>query len=128
MEIRFLRHATFVVEVGGLKILVDPMLSPAEAMEPIANAGNQLRIPMVGLPLSEAEMGQVLESLDAVLVTHTHRDHWDAQAQALLPRHLPILCQPEDKGTIASAGFSEVLPVDQHMEWRGLLISRTGGQ
>ncbi|GLV55752.1 hypothetical protein KDH_25960 [Dictyobacter sp. S3.2.2.5] len=128
MQIHFLRHATLTVQYDNLTLLVDPMLSPARAMEPIANAGNDWRIPMVELPLSEAELEALLHHIDGVLVTHTHRDHWDAAAQELLPKHIPILCQPEDQSVFEQAGFTSVLPVRQQMEWRGLQISRTGGQ
>ncbi|GHO46880.1 MBL fold metallo-hydrolase [Ktedonospora formicarum] len=128
MKIHLLRHATLVITSGNHTILVDPMLSPAQAMEPIANAGNQLRIPMVELPLSSMELQTLLGKIDAVLVTHTHRDHWDSSAQSLLPKHLPILCQPEDQGVFEQAGFSTVLPIEQQRNWQGLQIFRTGGQ
>ena len=128
MHIRLLRHATLVLTIHGRTLLVDPMLSPLEAMEPIANAGNQRRIPMVPLPISDEELQQVLGSIDAVLVTHTHRDHWDASAQAMLPKHLPLLCQPADQELFEQAGFSQVLPITEHLTWRGIEIDRTGGQ
>ncbi len=128
MHIHFLRHATLVLTIHSLTLLVDPMLSPLEAMEPIANAGNQQRIPMVPLPLSDEELQQALGGVDAVLVTHTHRDHWDASAQAMLQKHLPLLCQPEDQEALEQAGFSQVLPVTEHLTWRGLQIDRTEGQ
>ncbi len=128
MKIHLLRHATLIVTLGDLTLLVDPMLSPAQAMEPVANAGNQWRIPLVELPLPPMELHALLEHIDAVLVTHTHRDHWDATAQALLPKQLPILCQPEDQGVIEQAGFSSVLPIQQRREWQGLQLFRTGGQ
>ncbi len=76
MYIHFLRHATLLLTINDLTLLVDPMLSPLEAMGPIANAGNQQRIPMVPLPVSDADLQQILQRIDAVLVTHTHRDHW----------------------------------------------------
>lgn len=128
MKIHFLRHATFVLTINDHTILVDPMLSPAQTMDPIPNAGNDRRIPMVDLPLTEAELLQLLPKIDAVLVTHTHRDHWDTYAQELLPKHLPIFCQPEDQASIQQAGFSQVQPVTAQLEWQGLQISRTGGQ
>lgn len=128
MHIHFLRHATLVLTIHNLALLVDPMLSPLEAMEPIANAANERRIPMLPLPLSDEELRQVLAKIDAVLVTHTHRDHWDASAQAMLPKHLPILCQPEDQDAIEQAGFSQVLPITRQLAWHGLQIDRTGGQ
>ena len=128
MHMHFLRHATFTLTSDNFSMLIDPMLSPAEAMDPIANAGNQRRIPMVPLPLSDTELEQVLQHLDAVLLTHTHRDHWDASAQSLLSKQLPILCQPEDQQAIEQAGFATVIPVSQRIKWRGVEIYRTGGQ
>ena len=75
MQIQLLRHATFVVTIKGLKILVDPMFSPAGAMDPVQNAGNQKRIPLADLPLTGDELRRLLDQLNAVLVTHVHRDH-----------------------------------------------------
>ncbi|BCL83260.1 MBL fold metallo-hydrolase [Ktedonobacteria bacterium brp13] len=86
MKMHFLRHSTAVITINDQTILIDPMLSAAQAMDPIANAGNDWRIPMVDLPLTEAELSQLVQEIDAVLVTHTHRDHWDAYAQELLPK------------------------------------------
>ncbi|MBA2682809.1 MAG: MBL fold metallo-hydrolase [Ktedonobacteraceae bacterium] len=128
MHIHFLRHATLVLTIDNLTLLVDPMLSPLEAMDPIPNAGNQRRIPMVPLPLSDEELQQMLGGIDAVLVTHTHLDHWDASAQSMLPKSLPLLCQPENREALEQAGFSQVVPVTEHLTWRGLQIDRTGGQ
>jgi hypothetical protein len=47
MQIQLIRHATLVVTLGDLKLLVDPMLSAAGAMDPVANAANQRRIPLM---------------------------------------------------------------------------------
>jgi len=127
MNIHFLRHATSIITLNGLRILVDPMLSEAGAMDPIANAGNDLRIPLVPLPLSTGELQQLLRHIDVILVTHTHRDHWDARAQELLPKHLPLLCQPEDEDFFKRAGFSQVQSIIDSVVWRGISISRTGG-
>lgn len=128
MQIQFLRHATLVLTIDNYRILVDPMLSPREAMNPIANAGNQLRFPMVSLPISDQELQQLFKDIDAVLVTHTHADHWDASARAMLPKQLPLLCQPQDQQTFVQAGFSHVHPVNDQLEWHGLQIIRTSGQ
>ena len=128
MQIHFLRHATLVVAIQGRYILVDPMLSPAEAMAPVANAANQRRIPLVELPLAEVELRYMLDHIDAALVTHTHRDHWDDRAAELLSRDLPILCQPADEARFRQSGFADVSPIAASQEWRGLTIARTGGQ
>jgi L-ascorbate metabolism protein UlaG (beta-lactamase superfamily) len=128
MQIQLIRHATLVVTLGDLKLLVDPMLSAAGAMDPVANAANQRRIPLVDLPFSDAALVQLLAQIDGVLVTHTHRDHWDARAAALIAKETPILCQPEDASRIREAGFTRVQPIEQAYEWRGLQITRTGGR
>lgn len=83
---RLIRHATVLVELAGKKILVDPMLSSKEALDPIPNAANSLRIPMVDLPFGDKVLAQLLQDIDAVLVTHTHRDHWDIAAQTQIPK------------------------------------------
>jgi L-ascorbate metabolism protein UlaG (beta-lactamase superfamily) len=128
MQIHFLRHATLVVAIQGMYLLVDPMLSPAEAMATVANAANDRRIPLVELPLADEELHYMLDHIDAVLVTHTHRDHWDQRAIDLLPKQLPIFCQPADLEAIRQAGFAEVSTVDSGLAWRGIQFRRTGGQ
>ena len=128
MLIRFVRHATFVFEMGGLKIMVDPMLAPAGTAEPVANTPNQRRNPLVDLVLDEDETRALLEEIDAVLVTHTHNDHWDGRARDLIPKQTPILCQPEDEDNIKAAGFQQVTPVHDELEWRSVGLTRTGGR
>ena len=128
MRIRFIRHATFVFEVGGLKTMVDPMLAPAGAAEPVANTPNQRRNPLVDLPFDDEETYALLEEIDAVLVTHTHNDHWDGRARDLIPKQTPVLCQPEDETKIRAAGFQQVAPVDDDLEWRSLTLIRTDGR
>jgi len=128
MKIHFLRHATFLLDVNGVTLLVDPMLSPKDAMDPVGNAATTQRIPMVDLPLDDDSLRKRLASIDGVIVTHTHRDHWDARAKELLAKDIPLICQPSDKEAHASSGFTNVLPVDDTIQFKGLKIHRTGGQ
>jgi L-ascorbate metabolism protein UlaG (beta-lactamase superfamily) len=128
MKLTLLRHATLLLEYGGLRLLVDPMLSTAGALDPVANAGNERRIPLVELPLSPAALVELIASLDAVLLTHSHRDHWDAAAQQMLPRELTILCQPVDEAKLKQAGFTQAQAVEDSVLWRGVILHRTGGE
>jgi len=128
MRIRFVRHATFVFEAGGRRVMVDPMLAPAGATDPVANTPNQRRNPLVDLPFGDEGTLALLEATDAVLVTHTHNDHWDGRSRELIPKQTPILCQPEDWDEISAAGFRRVTPVEDVLEWSGLRFTRTGGR
>jgi L-ascorbate metabolism protein UlaG (beta-lactamase superfamily) len=128
MQIHFLRHATLILRMKGVNLLIDPMLSHAEAMEPVQNAVNQKRIPLVELPLDEAELSSLLRGITGVLVTHKHRDHWDMHAVELLPKSILTLCQPEDETHIRGAGFTMVTAIQRELFWQGLTILRTGGQ
>ena len=80
MNVRLLRHATIVVDWGDVSILVDPMLAEKESLDPIGNAANTHRIPMLPLPVDDDALGQLIASVDGVYVTHTHRTRrrWSA--------------------------------------------------
>ena len=84
------------------------MLSKAGAMSPIGNSPNSNRNPLVELIAPTS----FLQEIDAVLLTHTHRDHLDEAAKKLLPKNKPILCQPEDKDLLKNSGFLEIYAID----------------
>src|SRR5205814_6384717 len=125
MRIRLLRHATLIVEFAGRKLLIDPMLSPPGAMPAIENSPNPSPNPLVPLPV---DSGEILQDLDAVLVSHTHRDHWDDAGAQLLPKPIPLLFQPPDEATFRAAGFSHLQPMQTGVVWNALEVTRTGGQ
>jgi L-ascorbate metabolism protein UlaG (beta-lactamase superfamily) len=125
MRLRLIRNATVGVKVAGRYLLVDPMLDPAEARPPVEDTPNPRRNPLVHLP-EPAEV--VVQGVDAVLVTHLHRDHLDDTAVALLPAGLPLFCQPEDAGALRERGFADPRPVDPELEWNGVRVVRTAGR
>ncbi|MEW6083667.1 MAG: MBL fold metallo-hydrolase [Chloroflexota bacterium] len=128
MQIHFLRHATFILKLKGAELLVDPMLSPAESMNPIGGAASNKRIPMVELPLSAEELTKVLSRISAVLISHRHQDHWDAHAKALLSKDIRIFCQPEDEARIRADGFKNVTSIQSEHIWQGITLHRTAGR
>jgi L-ascorbate metabolism protein UlaG (beta-lactamase superfamily) len=125
MRLRLIRHATLIVEYNGHTLLVDPMLDDANARPPIQNSPNARNNPLVPLPISAQEC---LQSVKAVLVTHTHSDHWDATAARLIDKQLPLFGQPEDEAKFRSQGFSAVRAIHEPVTWNGIEITRTGGQ
>jgi L-ascorbate metabolism protein UlaG (beta-lactamase superfamily) len=122
MHLRLIRHATLRVELAGRQLLIDPMLDPAGARPPIEDSENDRRNPLVDLP-EPAEV--VVSGLDAVLVTHMHQDHFDATAAELLPKELPVLCQPEDVERLRGHGFADVRPVHGTVELDRITLTRT---
>ena len=125
MRLRLIRHATLLVETAGRRLLVDPMLDPAGARPPVANTPNQRRNPLVELP-EPVEL--LARRLDGVVVTHLHADHLDETAVDLLPKDLPLLCQPADEGVLRDRGFTDVRPVEDEAELGALAIARTDGR
>jgi L-ascorbate metabolism protein UlaG (beta-lactamase superfamily) len=105
--------------------MVDPMLDDTGARPPIQNSPNSRNNPLVPLPMTAVE---VVQGVEAVVVTHTHSDHWDASAARLLPKQLPLFGQSEDEAKFRAQGFTGVQSVKQSVKWDGIEIARTGGQ
>jgi L-ascorbate metabolism protein UlaG (beta-lactamase superfamily) len=97
------------------------MLDDAGARPPIEQTANQVRNPTVPLPFPAEEL---VRGLDAVMVTHRHRDHLDSRAEELLPRDVPVFCQPEDEEALRELGL-DVRAVEDALDWDGIAIART---
>lgn len=124
MKIQLIRHATLILSVNNKRILVDPVLGEVGSIAPIANVPNQKYNPLVELPISIDD----ITNCDAVLVTHTHRDHFDDAAAKLLPKSIPIFCQPEDEIKLKSYGFTDVHQIQDTYTWNGIIFNRTKGK
>ena len=124
MRLTLVRHATLLVELGGRRILVEPMLDPPGVRPPVEDTPNPRPNPLVPLPLPPEE---VVAGLDAVIVTHLHRDHFDDTGARLVPRDVPVFCQPEDEERLRELGL-DTRPVEADLAWDGLRIARTGGR
>ncbi len=124
VRLTLVRNATLILEIAGRRILVDPMLDDAGARPPIGNTANQVRNPTVALPFPAED---VVRGLDAVIVTHRHRDHLDERAEELLPRDIPVFCQPEDEAALRELGLDARAIADE-LDWDGLRILRTPAQ
>ena len=121
MRLTLVRNATVLLELSGKRLLVDPMLDEAGARPPVEGTRNPVANPTAPLPVPAEE---IVTRLDAVLVTHRHRDHLDGTAEELLPRDVPVFCQPEDEDALRELGL-DARGVDEDVEWTGLRIVRT---
>lgn len=101
------------------------MLDDVGARPPIQNSPNPRKNPLVSLPMPAEE---VVQRVEAVLVTHTHSDHWDGAAARLLPKDVPLFGQIEDEAKFRAQAFTRVQSVTSSATWNGIEIIRTGGQ
>ncbi|PJG82488.1 MBL fold metallo-hydrolase [Caviibacterium pharyngocola] len=126
-DYQHIRNATAKINYGGTTFLVDPYLAEKGAYEGFAQTLNsEKRNPLISMAQSADD---VIKGVDAVIVTHTHDDHWDKAAQELLPKHLPIFVQNAgDAKIIRSQGFTDVRVVGKNTEFNGVKLSKTGGQ
>jgi L-ascorbate metabolism protein UlaG (beta-lactamase superfamily) len=123
-SITLVRHATLIIEISGLRLLLDPMLDSPGARPPIDNTPRPRANPLVPLPMPAPK---VVRGIDAAVVTHMHADHFDNTARELLPPATTVLCQPEDAPRLAQLGDWDLVPVGGEVEWNGLRVVRTGG-
>lgn len=126
-QVQQIRNATVKITYGDTTFLIDPMLAEQGAYPGFENTyRSELRNPLVGLPMPAED---VIGDADAVIVTHTHLDHWDAAAQELLPKDIPLFAQnAADAELIRSQGFNDVRILDGDAEFGGVQLHKTGGQ
>jgi L-ascorbate metabolism protein UlaG (beta-lactamase superfamily) len=125
VKLTLIRSATLRIEYAGQTLLVDPQLDPAGAREAVPNTPNPRRSPLGELPEPPEA---VLAGVDALLVTHLHRDHFDDTAKRLLDKHLPLFCQPPDTERLHADGFTDARAVYGDATFHDVLIERTEGQ
>lgn len=127
VDLKQVRNATVRISYGGTTFLVDPMLAKKGTYPGFENTyRSNLRNPLVDLTESPEK---VISGVDAVIVTHTHLDHWDDAAQKALPKDIPLFTQHEDDAKlIRSQGFKNVRVLTDEAEFGGVKIIKTGGQ
>jgi L-ascorbate metabolism protein UlaG (beta-lactamase superfamily) len=127
MKIQLLRNATIVVEYAGKKFLIDPMLAEKGTYPPFPSSPRQdQNNPLVSLPTS---IDNILQNIDAVIVTHLHLDHWDDAAKKVLPKEIKMFAQNEkDAMEIRNAGFKNVEVLQEDTVFKGVQIIKTKGE
>jgi L-ascorbate metabolism protein UlaG (beta-lactamase superfamily) len=127
MNIKLIRNATLVVEYAGKKFLIDPMLAEKGTYPPFRNSARQDQYnPLVSLPSS---IEQIIQDIDAVIVTHLHLDHWDDAAKQVFPKEIKVFSQnEEDASEIRKAGFQNVEALKEKTVFEGIQLTKTKGE
>ena len=93
--VRWLGHATTMIEVDGVRLLTDPVLRPQVT-------------PLVHRRAVEVATLDPAHHIDAVLISHAHHDHLDLRSLRLLPRDTLVVV-PQGLGQwMARRGFRHV--------------------
>jgi len=87
-------HATVLIELDGVRLLTDPVLGPW--VGPLRRQG----------PMPPPEVGR---DLDAVLVSHLHRDHLDLRSLRRLGAGAPLIVPAGTRRFFAARGFDQVV-------------------
>ena len=122
MQLQLIRSATLRLTYAGHVLLIDPCLAAKGAYDPLVG---KARNPMADLPLT---LEQVLDGVEMTVVSHLHRDHFDAVAMDALPKDMPLYCQPGNEELIADKGFRDVRVIEDAIIWNGIEIQRTTGR
>lgn len=109
----YVGHATVLVERDGVRLLTDPVLR-----------GRIVHLRRQGGPVDVAELGRI----DAVLISHAHRDHLDIASLRQVARpEMTVVVPPGTGEQVASLGFGAVreLAVGASTEIDGVQITAT---
>ena len=121
-NVRLIRNATLKIQYAGQTLLVDPMLGKKGTE--MSALGVNLN-PRVHLTMP---IGEVLDDVDFVLLTHTHIDHYDPAAKRLISKDTPWYVQPADYDSVAMKDhFRNTTVVKESVQVGGITSVRIAG-
>ncbi len=90
----YVGHATVLIELDGMRLLTDPVLGawigPLRRRSPLPPPG-------------------VGERLDAILISHLHRDHTDLRSLYRFAGRVPLVIPAGTRGFFAERGFDQLI-------------------
>ena len=103
-------HSTVLIEVGGLRLLTDPVL--------------RQRVAHLTRRAAPVDPGDLLP-LDAVLLSHVHRDHLDVPTLRALGAEVPVVAPPGAGALVGGDHVVHELEPGQEIELGGVPIRAT---
>ena len=127
MQVQQIRNATAKISYAGKTFLLDPFLAKKGKYPGFEGTFNsKLRNPLIELPMPAKD---VLKGVDAVIVSHTHLDHWDGGDHQFIPKAIPLFVQDEtDAKLIRGQGYTDVRVLGENTVFEGVQLTKTGGQ
>jgi len=126
MKITQIRNATVIIEFGGKRFLVDPMLGAKGSFAPFPLTGNKLRNPLVELPMPVEE---ILQGIDAVIITHTHLDHIDPASLKIMDKAITVFVQDsKDADFMKKDGFTNLSILGDGTRFGDVTLHKTPGK
>ncbi len=127
VQLQQIRNATAKIHYAGKTFLLDPFLAGKGKYPGFPGTFNsQLRNPLVELPMPAKD---VMQGVDAVIVSHTHLDHWDGGDHQFIPKAMPLFVQHDaDAKLVRGQGFTDVRVLGQQTLFHGVRLSKAGGQ
>ncbi len=99
-SIFFVGTATVLIRYAGFTILTDPNFLHRGEYARLGYGLRSRRLTEPAIPID------ALPTLDLVLLSHLHGDHWDRVADERLPRSLPVITTPHAADRLARRGFA----------------------
>lgn len=114
-SLTFIGNATVLLRYGGFTILTDPTFVHRHEKVDLGPGLSSTRLLDPALEIDD------LPTLDLVLLSHFHGDHFDQVAQAQLDRSLPVVTTPQARDELHSLGFAEAVGLET---WQTLTVTK----
>lgn len=109
VEIQWLGAATMLLTFDGYTLLTDPAFGSGskafQMIDPNAAAGKAPPQPVMHARLTPFP-GIDVAKVNQVLLSHLHEDHFDQEAEARLPRQIPVVLPQPDASRLRDKGFT----------------------
>ena len=109
MRVTWLGHASVCIEIAGVRLLTDPLLR-----------GRLGHLTRRAPPVDLEGLGQI----DAILLSHVHRDHLDLPSLRRLPKGIPVIA-PKGAGVLLGDHETVELAPGEEAKVAGLAVRAT---